>query len=284
MRHVADVEHIATLLGGQPEGKTAVLIGDSFIAFEAASALTTRGLKVTVVAQSEQPFAKKFGPDAANAILALHKSKGVTLKASSDAQSISAESVTLKSGETLPADLVLVAIGVQPATGFAHGLPLEQDGGIPVAPSLQAAPHVWVAGDVASVEGVRIEHWRLAQQHGRSAAGAMLLALGASPLELPAPEREPFHGVPFFWTAHFGKRFGYVGHASDWDELQIDGELGTAPDGSATTDPAFLAYYVKDQQVAAILGCGKDSAIAALAESMRSPLTLTEARTAAANA
>jgi hypothetical protein len=121
------------------------------------------------------------------------------------------------------------------------------------------------------VGGTRIEHWRLAEQHGRNAALGMLASL--------APSTTPFEAapgiVPFFWTAHFGKRFAYVGHAEGWDELQVDGSVG---------DLNFLAYYLKDEKVEAILGCGKDAAIAALSTRMQQKLSLEEAREAAANA
>ncbi len=146
---------------------------------------------------------------------------------------------------------------------------MEKDGGIAADVSLQVQKKLWVAGDLASIGGVRIEHWRLAQQHGRIAASGMLQALGhAEPAVAEAP-------VPFFWTAHFGKRFGYVGHAEQWDDLQVDGSL---------PDTKFLAYYLKGGKVAAILGCGKDAAIAMLAEAMRDPLTLDQARQTAGRA
>ncbi len=268
IRHVGDVEAIAATLGEKAEGKRVVLIGDSFIAFEAASALTGRGLQATVVCRSAEPFAKKFG-EAARAILALHRGAGVRLVVGSEAASITAEGVVLQSGETLPAELVIVAVGVRVATEFAHGLRLEQDGGVPVREDLKAAGKLWVAGDAAAVNGVRIEHWRVAQQHGRTAAFGMLRRAGAH----ATPSAESSQGVPFFWTAHFGKRFGYVGHAEEWDGVKVDGSLDRQE---------FLAYYVKGNAVQAVLGCGRDGALAMLAERMRKRLTLEQARGAAA--
>ncbi len=273
IRHIRDVAAIDALLGDEEaaRGKKAVLIGDSFIAFEAASALTGRGLAATVVCRSAAPFSKKFGDKPAEAILALHRAKGVTLKLEAETKEITEKGVTLTSGESLPADLVIVAVGVQVQTGFAHGLPTEDDGGIPVDETLKAAPNVWVAGDAASVNGTRIEHWRLAEQHGRVAAAGILRKPGAHATRA----EESYHGVPFFWTAHFGKRFGYLGHADKWDELQIDG---------STENAEFLAYYVQGNAVRAVFGCGKDAALAMLAESMRKTLTLDQARSAAAQA
>ncbi len=269
LRHAGDVDAITATLGGEGKGKRVTLIGDSFIAFEAASALTERGLEATLVCRSPQPFSKKFGAAPAQAIVTLHQANGVALKLGEEAREIAASGVTLKSGETIPADLVIVAVGVEPATKhMEHGLPLEKDGGVPVGDSLQAAAKLWVGGDVASVHGTRIEHWRVAEQHGRAAASGMLRAMGGP----DAPLGETLHQVPFFWTFHFGKRFSYVGHAEDWDDLQVDGSPG---------DAKFLAYYVKGNAVKAVFGCGRDTAMAMLAEQMRKTLTLEEARAAA---
>lgn len=268
IRHVPDVEAILALVGNKPETKKVVLIGDSFIAFEAASALKTRGLDATLVCRSPQPFSKKFGTAPAQALVGLHQSNGVRLQLGAEPREISAETVTLKSGEALPADLVIVAIGVGLSTDFGHGLSLNDDGGVPSDETLKVQKKLWIAGDIAAVNGTRIEHWRLAEQHGRQAAMGFLASLGA---KAPANPGKP---VPFFWTAHFGKRFGYIGHAETWDDLQVDGSL---------SDAKFLAFYMKDGRVAAILACGKDAAVAHLAERMRLPLTLEQARGAIAN-
>ena len=272
IRHKHDVASIDRMLHEIGDGARAVLIGDSFIAFEAASALKTRGLDVTLVCRSPQPFSKRFGEAPAQSLVGLHQANGVTLRLGEEAREITPTTVELKSGDSLPADLVIVAVGVKPATDFEHDFELEEDGSLSVDRSLKLAPKLWVAGDVATVDGVRIEHWRLAQQHGRTAAFGMAGLAEAGP-DTKKPSR--YDGVPFFWTFHFGKRFGYVGHAAKWDSLQVDGALGEAN---------FLAYYLVGDKVAAVFGCGRDSAMAMLAESLRQPLTLAQARAAAASA
>ncbi len=269
LRSARDVEAIVTTLG-EGAGKRAVLIGDSFIAFEAASALKGRGVDVTLVCRSPQPFAQKFGEGPAKVLVDLHRANGVALELGAEAEAIGPDGVKLKSGKTLPANLVLVAVGVEPATGFEHGLQLEKDGGVPVDATLRAGAKLWVGGDIASVNATRIEHWRVAEQHGRTFAAEVLKGPGVPIL---APEGQALHQVPLFWTAHFGKQFRYVGHADKWDDLQVDGSL---------EEGKFLAYYVKGNAVKAVFGCGQDAAIAMLAERMRKTLTLEEARRAAA--
>ena len=81
--------------------------------------------------------------------------------------------VVLDSGEKLPADLVVAGLGVKPATDFLKGVPRHADGSVTVDKYLRVADGLYAAGDIArfpdwrSGELIRIEHWRLAQQHGR---------------------------------------------------------------------------------------------------------------------
>jgi hypothetical protein len=75
--------------------------------------------------------------------------------------------------------------------------------------------------------------------------------------------------VPFFWTYHFGKNIEYLGHASQHDDVVIDGDLDTQD---------FIAYLLHEGKVAAIVACQREAATARLAEAMRATLTLDEAR------
>jgi NADPH-dependent 2,4-dienoyl-CoA reductase/sulfur reductase-like enzyme len=174
--------------------------------------------------------------------------------------SISARNVTAaKDGKkkSIPADFILMGVGIAPNLQFEHDLPIAEDGGIRVDQSLRAANRVWVAGDIATVRGRRIEHWRLAQQHGMVAARQMM------------GSRDGFRGVPFFWTFHFGKRLNYLGHADEWDEVVYRGNVKKLD---------FLAFYVKDGRVLAILSCGKEQETAMLSEMMRNHLTIGSVR------
>ncbi len=258
IRHPDDLRRMEPLL---TPGARAVLLGDSFIAFEAASALRQRDLHTTVIARSKLPFAEKFGPAVAEAMMNLHRSKGVNLHTEAEATAISPVAVTLSTGADIPADLVILAVGVTPITGYASNLPAGKKGGFAIGPDLRLAPNLWCAGDIASVDGTRIEHWRLAEQHGRTAAEAML-AYVTDDARGPAT---PFSGIPLFWTTHFSKRFNYAGHADTWDEIVIDGDPQSLN---------FMAFYVKDNLVTAVLECGRDTALAALMEHLRNPQTL----------
>ena len=103
---------------------------------------------------------------------------------------------------------------------------------------------------------LRIEHWRVAQQHGRVAAQNI------------AGQVRQYTGVPFFWTYHFGKRFGYLGHAEHWDRLHIDGDLH---------QHRFVALQLRDDIVSGVIACQRERTTALLIERMREPLRLSEA-------
>ena len=160
----------------------------------------------------------------------------------------------LKSGETLEADLVVMGVGVEPATDFLQGVERMEDGGLRVDEHLRAADGLYAAGDIAAFpdwrtgETVRIEHWRTACQHGRRAGYNM------------AGRPAPYRSIPFFWSAQHGNSLRYVGHAEDWDEEMYDGDV---------EEGKFIVYYVKSGQVLAAFGMGRDKEMAAIEELMR---------------
>lgn len=239
------------------------ILGSSFIGLETASALRKRRLPVTVISPDKLPFEKQFGERVGEMFRALHERYGVVFHFGAKVASLEGDEgnvheVMLENGEHIAADIVLSGTGVAPATGFVEGLPLQKDGGVIVNAGMQAAPGLYAAGDIAvfslheNQEPVRIEHWRLAQQHARIAAENMCGA------------RNRYRGVPYFWTYHYGKRFEYLGHATEWDDIVIDGELD---------QQQFVALYVKDGNVAAVLACEREAQTARLIDAMGNAMT-----------
>jgi len=263
LRHRAD---LVAILEATEDSANAVVIGTSFIGMEAAGALTRKGVKVTVVGPEELPFARQFGPGLAGALHRLHERNGVQFRLGTSVTRIEGDdavrSVVLRTGERLATGTVLAGIGVRPATEFVTNVSKAEDGGILVDRHLRAADGLYAAGDVAAFRGpdgkrMRIEHWRVAEQQGRTAAGNML---GHS---------EPYTRVPFFWTAQHDVIVDYVGHATEWDEIVVDGDIDSFD---------FLAFYVKDGMVAAVATAGRDQETALLSELMRKRLTVSAVR------
>jgi NADPH-dependent 2,4-dienoyl-CoA reductase/sulfur reductase-like enzyme/nitrite reductase/ring-hydroxylating ferredoxin subunit len=263
LRNLGDARALCETL---KDAQHAVIVGSSFIGLEVASALRKRGTRVTVVASEAVPFERQFGTRLGTLFQHLHERHGVTFRLNETLAELvgdtSVHEVVLKSGTRIAADVVLLGTGVSPATGFVKGLALQKDGGVLVNGGMQAAPGLYAAGDVAAFplyedqEPVRIEHWRLAQQHAFIAAQNMLGA------------RNRYKGVPYFWTYHYDMNFEYLGHASGWDTVTIDGDLD---------QHRFLALYVKANIVVAVLACGREAATARLIESMQAGISPAEA-------
>ena len=184
----------AALTNGSPR---VVVVGAGFIGSEVASTAHGLGCAVTVVEALPVPLVRALGPEMGAACAALHRDNGVDVRLGVGVEGFDGrdrvEGVRLTDGTVLAADVVVVGVGVAPATGWLEGSGLELRDGIVCDASLAAGPPgVYAAGDVCRWpnelfgEEMRVEHWTNAAEQGAHAARA-ILAVAAG--ERPAPVR-----------------------------------------------------------------------------------------------
>lgn len=248
--------HAESLRSELVESARVVVIGAGFIGFEAAATATARGCAVTVLEGLEAPLIRALGPEMGNAIGAVHERNGVTIRCGVQVKSIDGTDrvtgITLGTGEVVPADVVIVGIGVAPATKWCDNSGLTIRDGIVCDEFLNAGPkNVFVAGDVlrwpnalfTDVEpDMRIEHWTNAAEQG-AIAGKNVLAV------LNGGEPEPYAAVPFFWSDQFDARIQCLGRPSANAAVDIvDGDIASGK---------FCAIYSVNDRLTAVLGVSK---------------------------
>jgi 3-phenylpropionate/trans-cinnamate dioxygenase ferredoxin reductase component len=236
-----------------------VVVGAGFIGAEVASTCAGLGCRVTVLEALDVPLRNVLGTTIGAHFARLHESHDVDLRTGVDISGVRplpAEAprsagrlvVELDTGESFPADVVVVGIGVIPATEWLADSGLTVDNGVVCDDRLFAADGIVAAGDVArwhwrhdgDDELIRIEHWQVAAEAG-VAAGVSLLAGRA---DAPA-----FSPVPYFWSDQYGIRLQVLGSPRGSDDIRI-------VDGSPE-EGKFVALFGRNDRLRAVMAIGK---------------------------
>ena len=227
-------------------GTRVVIVGAGFLGLEVAASLRARDVEVAVVAPEAIPLGTLLGPDIGGELQTLHETHGVRFHLGAEVEEIGSENVRLSDGTCLPADMVVVGIGVQPRITRAVEAGLASDDGIIVDRFLRTSRDgVYAAGDIASFPDpwsghrIRIEHWAVAQAQGRTAAFNLM------------GYWLPYRDVPFFWTSQYGVTLQWSGFPGPWDRVEIDGSLAEGSLAAHYTRagwPHAAAFVGRDQE------------------------------------
>ena len=255
------------------QGKNVVIVGTGFIGMEVASALSQAGTpaSITVIGQTNRVMETIVSETVSNALIKLHKDNGINFFLDATVDTITGDNkkisgVTLADGTHLDADMVVLGTGVSPRTELLAEV--NDSDGVQVNSHLQLRDGVYALGDIAKADGqmgrMRIEHWRVALQHGLVTAAAILQDDSVESLE---------SRIPFFWTMQYGKSLRYSGHATTPDHNIVLGN----PDALN-----YIEYYFEDagqdSRATAASTLGRDKELIAFGELLRRGVAPTRAQ------
>ncbi|XP_077168856.1 apoptosis-inducing factor 3-like [Paroedura picta] len=237
-----------------------VIIGASFIGMELAATLSSTARSIHVIEKTEFPYQDALGPEVGNFAMQMLHQQGVLFSMKTEVAEFLGEHgevthVLLDSGRQIPADVVVIGIGVAPNTRFLQGssIDLDQNNHVLVDLFMKTnVPGVFAAGDAAafpvalfSWKSTHIHHWQIAQAHGRVAALNIL------------QREEKLHTVPFFWTKLGGKVIRYAGYGKGYTDIVVKGKLD---------EEKFVVFYIRDNFVTAVASLNFDPVVAMVAE------------------
>jgi 3-phenylpropionate/trans-cinnamate dioxygenase ferredoxin reductase subunit len=241
LRSAADSDRLkAELSAGD---KRVAVVGAGWIGLEVAAAARSYGNEVTVVEPQPAPLRQVLGDEIGGVFARLHRDNGVDLRLNTGVSEFRGDgrvrSVVTDGGAEIPADLVVVGIGVVPRTELAEAAGLDVDNGVVVDSALRAsAPDVFAAGDIASWlhprygRHIRVEHWANALNGGPAAARAML------------GQEVVYDRLPYFFTDQYDLGMEYSGLAGREQRVVTRGDV----DGRE-----FIAFWLDGDRVRAAM-------------------------------
>lgn len=242
VHYVRTLEDIARLKEQFKEGARLVIVGGGYIGLEAAAVGIKKGLKVTLVEALPRLLARVTGPELSQYYHGVHTAHGVDIRLGAGVQALeggdTVENVILQDGTRIPADLLIVGIGLIPNTELAEQAGLAVDNGVLVDLYAQTSdPDIVAAGDCTNHENgflgrrLRLESVPNASEQARVAAASIL------------GQKVPHAGVPWFWSDQYDLKLQMVGLSQGYDQVVIRGSMAANN---------FSAFYLKDGVVISV--------------------------------
>lgn len=244
VHYLRTMEQSLALRDSFGEGKRVVVIGSGWIGLETAAAARKHGASVTVIERFPTPLFTVLGSELGVFFADLHRDNGVEFRFGQSILELEGEDGVVKSVQTsdgshLPADVVIVGVGITPDTALAEtGGLIVNDGIVTDRTLCTSNVDVFAAGDVARWPSplygkpLRVEHWANANDGGEAAARAML------------GQDVTYDPVPFFFSDQYDLGMEYAGYVekADIDKVVIRGSLD---------DRELIAFWLRDEQVVA---------------------------------
>lgn len=236
VRTLADVDAMAPAI--RP-GARALVVGGGYIGLEAAAVCRTAGMEVTLVEAAPRILGRVAAPETADRVRALHAARGVTIREGTGLERLTGHDrvtgAVLSDGTEVAADLVIVGIGITPATALAEAAGLEIENGIRLdAQGRTSDPAIWAAGDCASFPWrggrIRLESVQNAIDQAETVARNMLGA------------EAPYDPTPWFWSDQYDMKLQIAGLNAGYDHVVVR--------PGATEASASHWYYAGDRLLA----------------------------------
>ena len=234
LRGIADIDSLSPKMTA---GAKLVIIGAGYIGLEAAAVASQLGLDVTIIEMADRILARVTGPDLSTYFQDLHRRHGVNIRTQTASAEIlgtndKVQALKLADGEVLPADIILIGIGVLPNQELAEAGGIICENGIKVdADARTAHPDVFAAGDCTQRPLLPYGgHGRLESVHNALEQGK---AVAAAITGKPRPKQD----CPWFWSDQYDTKLQIAGLSTGYDTIVARGDTST---------DKFALYYFKD--------------------------------------
>lgn len=242
VHYVRTINDILRLREQFKAGRRLVIIGGGYIGLEIASVGIKRGLQVTLVEALPRLLARVTGPELSQYYDGVHRRQGVDIRLGAGVKALEGgaqvESIVLQDGSRVPADLVIVGIGLIPNTELAEKAGLAVDNGIVVDLYAQTGdPDIVAAGDCTNHDNgflgrrARLESVPNASEQARVAAASI------------CGQRLPHASVPWFWSDQYSLKLQMVGLSQGYDRVVVRGSMEA---------DSFVAFYLREGVVIAV--------------------------------